>query len=175
MSLLVLAYPRLSDEDLDTIQQFRRKHDGRYYDVVGPHFALVYPVTDMDQDTFRAEVRARIGTTGPIRFTLRYAAINKDAFEDLYHVFLIPEEGAGRLVRLHDRLYGGALFPRRRLDIDYIPHIGVANSPEASRCLALVEEWNAGEFAVPGTVSTLDVVRYENGTVTTIDQIALLP
>lgn len=175
MSLLVLAYPLFSASDFRTIQEFRRRHDKRYYSVVAPHFALVFPVSDMDPPAFAAEIRSRLGATRPIEFSLRYAAINKDAFEDLTHVFLIPEEGAGGLVRLHDRLYAGRLFPQRRLDIDYIPHIGVANSRDPAECLRLVEQWNDRPFEIRGTVAALDIVTYENNSVTTIDQVALEP
>jgi len=173
MSLLVLAYPLFSAADFRAIQDFRRTHDRRYYSVVAPHVALVYPVSDMEPSAFAAEIRDRLGATRAINFVLRYAALNIDAFEDLTHVFLIPEEGAGSFVRLHDRLYAGKLLPQRRLDIDYIPHVGVGNSRDRAECLRLVEQWNERPFEIRGSVSALDIVTYENNSVTTIDRVAL--
>lgn len=43
MALLVLAYPELSKNDYDWIQDFRRKHDELYYKIVEPHFTIVFP------------------------------------------------------------------------------------------------------------------------------------
>ncbi len=46
MALLVVAYPELSKSDYDRIQAFRQMHDPLYYDVVEPHFTIVFPVLD---------------------------------------------------------------------------------------------------------------------------------
>ncbi|MCS6846165.1 MAG: hypothetical protein RMN52_00450 [Anaerolineae bacterium] len=43
MSLLVLAYPELSNADRECIRAFRERYDPLYYPVVAPHFTLVFP------------------------------------------------------------------------------------------------------------------------------------
>lgn len=93
----------------------------------------------------------------------------------MYHTLLVPDEGYSHIVKLHDALYAGKLFPRCALHVDFTPHIGVGNSPDPHVCLAQIAIWNAADFAIHGQVSTLDVVRYESDTVTTFAQIALRP
>lgn len=54
--LLVVNYPTLSAETLEKIQSVRQQHDLLYYDVVAPHFTLVFPICDRDEKSFIAHV-----------------------------------------------------------------------------------------------------------------------
>lgn len=175
MSLLVLAYPDLSREDRERIRAFREHHDELYYRVVEPHFTLVFPTSGWSEADFLEETRTRVAQTRAFDFCIRCAELNKDAFSDMYHTLLVPDEGYSHIVKLHDALYAGKLFLHRALQVDFTPHIGVGNSPDPHICLAQIAAWNEAEFAIHGRVSTLDVVRYENNTVTTFAQIALRP
>jgi hypothetical protein len=106
-------------------------------------------------------------------FVLRCAVLGDDAFSDLTHVFLVPDEGYSRIVKLHDRLYTGILKEELRLDIPFIPHIGISNSQNAQACKDLVDDLNAESFEVKGRVEKLDVIWYEGYQVNTIKPIAL--
>ncbi len=172
MALLVVAYPELSKNDYDRIQAFRQMHDPLYYDVVEPHFTIVFPVFTWKPEAFVAEAMKQARGIRPFPFTLRSAVLNKDAFNDYYHTFLVPDEGYGQIVRLHDRMYADQLFPQRALTVDFIPHIGIGNSLDPLACLAMMREWNKEEFAISGWVSTLDIINYEDGTIETIRRLS---
>jgi len=173
MAYLVIAYPKLSPTDLGVIQQYRRQHDPRYFTVVEPHFTVVFAVSDISADVFTAEVKKRAAGTKPFHFTIRVATINKDASGTFYHDFLVPDTGFSDLVKLHDKLYSGTLFGHLRLDIDYIPHIGIGNSDESLSVKQRVDQLNAQGISIDGSIDTLDIIEYVDGHVRTIAQVAL--
>jgi hypothetical protein len=173
MSFLILAYPRLDPADLQKIQQFREQHDELHFGVVDPHFTFVFPTSSVTEEQLLEEVRTKIQNSGPIEFVLRCAVVSKDAFRDCYHVFLVPEEGYSRIVKLHDKLYSGVLKSELRLDIDFIPHIGIANSTDAGHCKKIADAWNESDFAIAGTISQLSLVKYGNDQVTTLHTVLL--
>jgi hypothetical protein len=99
--------------------------------------------------------------------------LNKDAFIDTFHALLVPDEGYSQIVKLHDRLYARRLFQYRKLEIDFIPHLGVGNSRDPLKCLEMIEHWNQTDLTIPGKISVLDIVRLENDLVETILRIPL--
>ena len=44
MAYLVLAYPELTSESFDRIQSYRKDNDELFFNVVNPHFTIVFPV-----------------------------------------------------------------------------------------------------------------------------------
>jgi 2'-5' RNA ligase len=172
MKLLVIAYPKLTDEDLLRIENFRKEND-KMFDVVRPHFTFVFPVADISVADFTAEIKEQLKQAEPISFCLRCSTINKDDFSEYYHAFIVPDEGFSQIVKLHDKLYSDKLFIHQRLDIDFIPHITIGNSKDKLVCKKMVDEWNSKTFLITGTVSTLDIAQYENDKVTTIEKITL--
>jgi 2'-5' RNA ligase superfamily len=173
MALLVLAYPRIKQADYDWIQSIRTQHDERYFSLVAPHFTLVFPVMGMEREAFSAHVRQQTTGVKSIPFVMRCAIVVEDDARQFSHVFLVPDEGFSEIVRLHDRLYNGALARELRLDITFIPHVGVGNNADARACKRVADELNAQDFRIAGTIDTLDVVWYEHTTLRTIEQIAL--
>jgi len=171
--LLVLAYPRLAQSDFDWLQAIRAQHDERYFSLVAPHFTLVFPVGTIARADFIAHVRRQTAGVRAISFVVRCAIVVADDSRRFTHVFLVPDEGFSEIVRLHDRLYAGVLAGELRLDIAFIPHVGVGNSTDARACKRLADELNAQNFRVAGVIDTLDVVWYENNEVRTLEQITL--
>jgi 2'-5' RNA ligase superfamily len=173
MSLLLLAYPTLSPGDFERIQKFRNHNDGLYYQVVEPHFTLMFPLSGWEIEAYKEEVEKQMRGFKPFDFCLRCATLNKNAFNEYFHVFLVPDEGYSHILKLHYQLCADRFFPHRALEVDYIPHIGIGNSKDPLKCLEMVESWNRVEFAIPGRISTLDIVNYENDTVHTIQRLPL--
>ena len=173
VSHLVIAYPELSGSDRDRLQEYRSTRDPLYYRLVEPHFTLVFPIPDGDPTAFSSEVRARLGDAGPIDFALRCALINRDAFSNMYHVFLVPDEGFSELVKLHDRLYAGRFRPHHRFDIDFIPHIGVANDPDPEVCKRWTDEWNAEPLEIRGSIKALTLIEYDGIAIRELERIPL--
>jgi hypothetical protein len=173
MPLLVLAYPKLSREDFDFIQRIRAKEDSLYYSAVDPHFTIVFPITQVGPDAFRKHVRDRSRTVSKFSFVLRCAVVDKDAFNPWNHVFLVPEEGYSRIVKLHDLLYTDILAPELRLDLPFIPHIGVANALDPHHCKRIADSLNADELKFQGIVDDLTIVSLTDNRVTLIETIML--
>lgn len=173
MARLVLAYPELHENDLDSIQKFRKEHDELFYSRVLPHFTLVFPVSDMTEKDFKEEIQKRSQSLSSFPFTFRCAVLNKDSFNEYYHVFLVPDEGFSKVIRFHDTLYSGKLLEHRLLTIDFVPHMGIGCSKDPGECLKMIELWNQRDFEIRGKVSVLDLVEFDGKTVKTFEQISL--
>jgi 2'-5' RNA ligase len=173
-SLLVISYPTISTKDFNWIQHVREQHDELYQKNVNPHFTIVFPAFNFQENAFIKHIKQAIQEIKAFNFVLRCAVLGDDAFSDYMHVFLVPDEGYSSIVKLHDRLYTGILTNKLRLDIPFVPHIGIANSRNAQRCKQLVDELNAKSFEIKGMVEKLDVIWYEDDKVDTIEQIPLL-
>jgi len=173
MSLLVLAYPQLEKKEYDWIQSFRKKYDERYYNLVEPHFTLVFPVDNIEQNVFINHVSKAAKKFKEFYFVLRCSQIVKDSFSDYTDVFLIPEEGYRIFVKLHDELYSGILENELRLDIPFIPHLGLANSKDPKKCKLLADEINSTNPEIFGAINKLDVVSYLNNKIVSIKEINL--
>lgn len=174
MNLHVVAYPVLSPADHEMIQAVRRDHN-TLHNIIGPHFTIVFSVPDVPLPDFASEIKKRAAAFTAIPFCIRCATINKDFFSDNYDAFLVPDEGFSGIAKLHDMLYSDTLARHHRLDIPYIPHISIANSPDPLVTKKIVDDWNAQRFAINGTISALDIVNYENRVITTMERIELLP
>lgn len=161
MALLVIAVPEFSGDGYDLIQSFRAENDGLFYNVVEPHFTLVFPVFDVSVESFQQEVVEKIRGFSPFDFKIRCATLNKDAFNDYHHTFLVPDEGFSNLIKLHDSLYSGLLAGNLRLDIDFIPHVGVGNNESTKKCQDMVRFWNNQDFCISGSISKLQVVEFD--------------
>ena len=173
MALVVVNYPTLSDEDLAWIQAIRKAHDPLYFDVIGPHLALVFPTEAVSEETLIAHVRRQVASVAPFEVVFRCAILGDPDFEDHAHAFLVPDEGFSDIVKLHDRLYVGPLRSELRLDLPFVPHVGIANTPEPEACKAIIDAINAEDFEIRGRVEALDVIGYDGARVWTIETIGL--
>jgi 2'-5' RNA ligase len=173
MPLLVLAYPQLEKKDYDWIQSFRTKYDERYFNLVQPHFTFVFPIENIEQNDFINHVSKTAKKFKEFYFVLRCAQIVKDSFSDFTDVFLIPEEGYRIFVKLHDALYTGILEKELRLDIPFIPHLGIANNKDPRKCKILSDEVNSNNPEIFGAINKLDIVSFSNDKVETIKEIIL--
>lgn len=172
MRLYVIAYPELAEDDYQTIQQHRKQHD-RLYSMIEPHITFVFLVEDFTPEDFIAEAKQQLQGVKPFSFSLRCCTINKDSFSDNYFAFLVPDEGYSHVVKLHDKLYSGKLSYHHRLDIDYIPHIEIANAPDKAAIKTIVDTWNAKDFCINGRVAAIDIISFENGVCTTLEKVVL--
>lgn len=133
----------------------------------------MFPVFGLDRERFLEHLREQARGVERIPFVCRCATVVKDATNEYTHVFLVPDEGYSAIVKLHDRLYEGPLSPHLRLDIPFIPHIGVANASDPRACKALADELNSEGFEIRGSVDALDAASYKHDRVTTIERVPL--
>jgi hypothetical protein len=50
MSFLVLAYPEFTKSDYQRIQSYRKENDAVHYNIVDPHFTLVFPFSGWESE-----------------------------------------------------------------------------------------------------------------------------
>jgi len=173
MAYLVVAYPEIGQNNFDLIQSYRKENDELYYSVAEPHFTIVFPVFDFSESLFLEEIADRVKNIDRINFVIRCASINKDTFSEYFHTFLVPDEGNSKIVKAHDKLYSGQLKDNLRLDIDFIPHIGIGNSKDKLHCKQMVDKWNETDFEIAGIISSLTIIKYETNIVTRLKEINL--
>ncbi|MBU1252372.1 MAG: 2'-5' RNA ligase family protein [Nanoarchaeota archaeon] len=173
MAYLVVAYPDISKRDLEWIQKYRKLNDPRFFSVIEPHITLVFSVNNLEKKIFVTEVKNRAKGFKKFDFGINVATINRDDSGTYYHEFLVPDKGYSNIVRLHDKLYSGKLNEHLRLDIDFIPHIGIGNSEDALTSKKRIEKINRQEVDIVGKVNTLDIIEYKNGKITPIEKIKL--
>lgn len=173
MAYLVLAYLEIAREDYNLIQDFRKQNDKLYYSVVKPHFTIVFPVFDINENDFITEIINLSNEITAFDFEIKCATINKDSFSDYYHLLLVPDNGYSSIVKLHDKLYGEKLFKELRLDIDFIPHIAIANSKDKIVIKKMADEWNMKDFSIKGTFNKLTIVEYSDNLVLDLKEIQL--
>jgi 2'-5' RNA ligase superfamily len=172
--LLVVNYPTISKDYWKWIQEIRQQYDELNFRVIDPHFTLVFPLIDIDLSTLISHVRQFVQKIPAFEFTLRCAVLSNDAFSDYTHVFLVPDEGYSKIVKLHDRLYTAVLADQLRLDLSFIPHIGIANSLNARICKELVDRLNSQQLEISGRIEQLDIIWSEGDLVETIESIQLV-
>jgi hypothetical protein len=161
MALGVLAYPSVSNDDYNRIQAFRKTNDELYYQLVDPHFAFVFPTESLEEQEFIEEIKEKAKGFASFDFELKCACVNKDSIIDYFHLLLVPDIGHSHIVKLHDILYSDRLFNELRLDIDFIPHVGIANSKDRFKVKNWADQWNANPFSIKGQINMLTVIKYD--------------
>lgn len=172
MAFAVLTYPEFSRPDAERIQAYRAQHDPRHK-LVEPHVTLVFPTLAANERRLLDHVTQTVASFRSFRLSLRCALVVKDVDGPMTHVYLVPDEGFGALVRLHDRLYVGPLERAARLDVPYIPHVTVGSfeRPEAAKSLA--DSINQQFFSINGTVGSIAIARHEAGKLATLASLRL--
>ena len=173
MSLIAINYPELDPRDFDWIQSIRAEHDILQYELVRPHITLVFATERIVQSELVGHVREVAEEASAIKFVMRRAIVMKDHFSDYWYVMMVAAEGYGEIVKLHDHLYTGPLASELRLDLPYIPHITIGNSKDSQVCAALVDRLNAEKVEIPGLISSVDIVTYDNNLIETICRVDL--
>lgn len=173
MSLIVISYPKINRQDFEWIQSIRKKYDELYFNVIKPHFTFIFPVESADDKKIISHLKKMITRQHEIEFNLSKTIINKDVFNNYWHIFLVPAKGEKEIMKLHDKLYTGILAPELRKDIPFIPHLGIANGKNKNKCLALEKRLSKNTISINGKINEINICRYENNKITTITKIRL--
>ncbi len=170
--LAVVSYPDFNEMGYPWIEEYRRLNDD-FYPLLAPHFSFVFPVFDMDDTDFIEEIKTRAEGFGKIDYRIKCAIRNNDLTSDYWHVLLVPDEGFSKVVKLHDTLYAGKLKKYERLDLDFIPHVGIANSTDPKECKRMVDEVNGMDINIRGTINRLDIIQNKGHEISTIEVVEL--
>lgn len=155
-SLEVIARPHFDKADLTWLTDIRSRRAGSRGP---PYFTLVFPGADMTPQDFAAKIRAVAADIPRIRFRLRSALVVPEPTVGRFHVFLIPDEGFGAILRLHDALHTGPIEAALRLETPYIPHITVSTSADHAAARKLAQALNQGGIDISGHIDALEVER----------------
>lgn len=152
-ALEVVARPEFGKAELDWLTHLRQT---RAHSVGAPAFTLVFPGAESATEVVK-QVQETCAGTARIRFCLRSAMIVPEAKMGLYHVFLVPDEGFGAIIRLHERLHAGPLECCLRPDAPYIPHVTVASMQGFDAARQTMALLNAKDLAITGRIDEVEV------------------
>jgi 2'-5' RNA ligase len=170
--LAVAAYPLLSADDRQWIEQLRARHDPRAASIAA-HLTLVFPA-EVAEGSLVAHVGTALRGCGPIRLTLGSAAVLPDAAGGgCHYVCLRAEEGRRELRALRERLHEGALARLRDAAISFEPHVTVGAHPERAECERLARCLDDQGRIVRASIASVDVLAVEGTAVRTVAVIPL--
>ena len=169
-SLEVIARPHFDKADLAWLTDIRSRRAGSRGI---PYFTLVFPGVDMEPTPFAAAIRARVEGGALIRFRLRSALVAPEPLVGRFHVFLVPDEGFGAILKLHDALHTGPIKAALRTDSPYLPHITVATSTDYGVARNLASSLNNGEIDIKGHIDALQVERRAGEVIKLVEEIPL--
>lgn len=155
-ALEVIARPYFDKADLAWLTDIRSRRAGSRG---APYFTLVFAGADLSPEAFVAAVRAQLDGIHAIRFRLRSALVVPEPLVRRFHVFLIPDEGFGAILRLHDALHAGPLQVALRLDRPYLPHITVATTADDQSARKVARALNQGGVDIQGHIDAVQVER----------------
>lgn len=170
ITLEVVSRPDFDKSDLAWLTDIRRRRTGN---PGPPKFTLMFPGAQMEAEAFAGLVAARAKDVHRIRFHLRSALVVPEAAVGRFHVFLIPDEGFGAILRLHDRLHAGPLEVSLRPEMPYLPHITVATERDYAAARKIASEINAKPLDIAGVIETLEVERRQAEVVRRVSEIHL--
>lgn len=169
-SLEVVALPFFKPDDRKWLRHLRAARDP---DKSAPHITLVFPGSGLPWQDFAAEIKERAKAVRQIRFRLCSAVVVPDPQVQAFHVFLVPDQGAGAITRLYSRLHAGKLAAIMRADITYLPHVTVASADNWATAYKLATQLNAKDFSIPGTITGLEVHQRDGNTLRHVVRIPL--
>ena len=170
--LAVVHYPGFKEAGYLWIDAYRKQHD-HYYHLIDEHFSLVFPVYDMEEAEFIEEVKTCAEGFAKFDYRIKCAIRSNDLTNEYWHVLLVPDEGFSEVVKLHSALYSGRLRKYERLDLDFIPHVGLANSTDPEACKRMLDEVNAMDFDIRGTIDRLDIIQCKDNKISTLAEVDL--
>lgn len=173
MALLVVSYPRVSMRDDEWLASLKQRFAALDPSSLGPHFTLVFPIAEADEQMLAGHVREQVRGQAAIPFVLRCAIAIKDYASEDYFVLLVPDEGFSGIVKLHSRLYTGPLAEHLRPDMPFTPHITVGHTTDGWLCKQIADELNSEDFSIAGVVAHVDLVHKEGAAIRTVERFAL--
>lgn len=170
-SLEVIARPHFDKADEAWLTDIRARRAGSRGP---PYFTLVFPGAEMEPAAFADRIRRNVAGIPRIRFRLRSALVVPEVTVGRFHVFLIPDEGFGAILKLHEALHVGPIEAAIRPDTPYLPHITVATSPTREGARKIAQALNQGGIDISGVLETLTVERRTGEVIRDVAQIPLV-
>lgn len=161
MSNLIISYPNLSADDYAWIQNIRKLHDIKYFAIVRPHVTLVFGTDKLNPSELLDHTKEKLKNFQKIEILLDSAIVVEDDSKSFFHTFLIPSIGYEEIIQCHDLLYSGDLSSELRLDIPFIPHVGIGTSNDEADMQALAKKINSESVSIKGLLGTVSIVQFD--------------
>ncbi|WP_296599031.1 2'-5' RNA ligase family protein [Phenylobacterium sp.] len=169
-TLEVIARPHFEKADLAWLTDIRSRRAGSRGP---PYFTLVFHGADLTPAAFAEQVRRLASGIPRIRFRLRSALVAPEPTVGRFHVFLIPDEGFGAILKLYDALHVGDIEAALRFDTPYLPHITVATTQDYPAARKLAQALNMGGIDIHGHIEALEVERRSGDVVKKVADVPL--
>lgn len=154
----VAYFPQLTKESW--IQEFRSQNDEKSQ-FVAPHMTLVFPTDIVSTNVLSDEIKRVTSGISKFKVHIKSALMmpeqkNNEIFSS---IFLVPDNGFGDFVRLHDNLYSGKLKSALRLDIPFIPHLTIGSNLSLADAKRKVDKLNSENIDLELWVDRLTIVE----------------
>ena len=159
-TLQVAAKPVFAKSDAEWLMRAREEHA---HSPGAPEFTLVFPGAELSTEDVLSHVAATCAVTPPIKFCLRSAVIVPELGASRFNVFLVPDEGFGAIVRLHDQLHVGPMASCLRPETPYIPHLTIASVNDFNAARRTKAKLNGFDLKIDGRIDALDVHERDAG------------
>ncbi|EBA02884.1 hypothetical protein RB2150_02929 [Rhodobacterales bacterium HTCC2150] len=165
--IYVLAYPIFESGSAERISAFRAKHEPQRAKYVPPHITLVFGVANEHLQSISGlvEVASRQCSIFPVVFDDWISEF--DPFEKKHKVLLLCGDGQAKVTSLHNQLYEGSHRSEFSSAHQFRAHMTVATYDKRTD-LDQVDVSTVGEFPIEGKLSALELVRFEDGRLTTL-------
>ncbi|MBC7764304.1 2'-5' RNA ligase family protein [Microbacteriaceae bacterium] len=170
---LLISYPNISKADYDWIQSIRKDHDPRYFSVVKPHITIVFGTNKLTSQELLEHSQKKLKDFSRIAINFDSALVVEDDSKSFFHTFLVPSEGYNKITKLHDLLYEDEMASELRLDIPFIPHIGIGTSDSENDMDSLARQINERVISIQGFLDVLSLVQFDGTKVEDLDKISL--
>lgn len=154
MKSMVVAYPVLSQSNWDTIQKYRKKFD-RNFLFIGPHFTIVFSSETPSESL--AKILDSINFK-PIQFTILEAVPHYDVINNLWNVFLCPQDGK-EIMDMHQNIYDTYQLSQTFPNLPFIPHITIGHVESKNDANRITDEINGEINSISGLINELSVVE----------------
>jgi len=161
MSYVVIAYPKISLEDFEWIQDVRRDNDPIMFNVVKPHVTFIFPTTRLAASDLEGHVKNNLADTKSFSVRFDSTKVVEDDSKTYTHTFLIPSIGYNEITNLHDILYVGDMASELRLDIPFIPHIGIGTNSNKDKMYQLAKDLEKQNRVIDSVIDELVVCEYD--------------
>jgi hypothetical protein len=169
-TLEVVAKPVFAKSDAEWLMRVREEHA---HSSGAPEFTLVFPGAALSAEDVLSHVAATGAVTSQIKFCLRSAVIVPEFGATSFHIFLVPDEGFGAIIRLHDQLHVGPLAGCLRPEVPYIPHLTVASVNDFTLARRIKARLNGYALGIDGRIDALEVHQRDAGIVKCVANIPL--
>ena len=173
MSYVVIAYPDISQKDLDWVQETRQKNDPIMFRVVKPHVTFIFPTSKLNESILIKHVNTKIVGVKPFSVKFDKTKVVEDDSKTYFHAFLAPSIGFNEIIKLHDNLYTDVLKSELRLDIPFIPHLGIGTNKDKRSMTNLTKQIDYKKLSISGEIKTLTIAKYENNKVQDVAEVTL--